>query len=126
MSGSRRRTRAELISLVVALSVLGIVLGVLVSGFGEDDPARPVAAVTEVTPEPNGSHRVTVEVTNEGDRAAAGVQISATLTTTDGEESGDQTIDFLGGGESRTVVFVFTGDPDAGQLDVAVTGFAVP
>jgi len=126
VSGPRPRSRAELISLVLSLMVLAIVLAVLMSGFDRDDPARPVAVVSAVDTGADGSGRVTVEVTNEGDRAAAGVQISASLATSSGEESGDQSIDFLGGGETRTVVFLFTEDPTTGQLDVAVTAFAVP
>jgi uncharacterized protein (TIGR02588 family) len=126
MSAPRSRSRAELISLGVSLVVLAIVLGVLLSGFGRNEAARPVANVTAVETEPDDTYRVTVDVTNEGDRAAAGVQISATLSTGTGEESGDQTIDFLGGGETRTLVFLFTEDPAAGELDIAVTSFAKP
>ena len=66
------------------------------------------------------------EVLTEGDKTAANVQVRAELTI-DGETiDGDQTIDFLSGGEDRALVFVFEQDPANGDVQVLVTSFAKP
>ena len=71
-------------------------------------------------------HVVDVDVSNGGDLTASDVQVSASLIV-DGETTeGDQTIDFLAGGEVEELVFVFADDPADGELTVAVTSFGVP
>lgn len=110
----------------MSLAVLAVIGAVLLAGLGRPEPADPVVSVQELRATPGGSHQVVAEVTNEGDRAAASVQVSATLRIGGEEQVGDQTVDFLGAGEQRTVVFVFADDPARGQLEVVVSGFAVP
>jgi uncharacterized protein (TIGR02588 family) len=45
----------------------------------------------------------------------------------DGESTeGDQSIDFLAGGETEDLVFVFDDAPSDGELTVAVSGYGVP
>jgi uncharacterized protein (TIGR02588 family) len=65
-------------------------------------------------------------VRNEGDRTAANVQVSAELTVGDRSFTGDQVVDFLSGGDDAGLTFVFSEDPAAGELDVAVAGYAEP
>lgn len=119
-------TLAHRVSLGVSVLVLIALAVVLITGVGSGDPARPTATVETVRRLVDGTSHVVVEVVNEGHRAADGVQVSASLTIDGDEQTGDQTIDFLGAGEQRHVVFVFTGDPADGELEVAVTSFAVP
>lgn len=62
----------------------------------------------------------------EGQSTAANVQVAAELVIEDETLAGDQTIDFLSGGETQHLSFVFDSDPATGDLSVAVTGYAVP
>ena len=121
-----QHTLAHRVSLGVSIVVLAALAIVLVAGADGHRPARPVAEIAAVRVAPDETRHVVVEVTNRGDRAAASVQVSVSVTIDGEEQTGDQTIDFLGAGEQRTVVFVVDGDPAEGDLAVRVTGFAVP
>ena len=57
---------------------------------------------------------------------AANVQVLAELIIDGDELTGDQTIDFLSGGEDQHLSFIFDEDPASGELSVVVTGFAIP
>ena len=62
---------------------------------------------------------VLVRVTNHGDRTAEAVQVLAELSRK-GEviEDGEQSVDFLAGGESQELQFVFSEDPSKAELEV--------
>lgn len=126
MTERDQHTFAHRVSLAVSVVVLAALAVALMTGLGRDEPAQPVAEIAEVLVGSDGSRHVLVDVTNQGDLAAAGVQVSASLTIGGEEQTGDQTIDFLGAGEQQTVVFVFDTDPATGDLQVAVTSYAVP
>lgn len=109
-------------SAAVVVSVVALIVAQIP---GHDRPAAPVARVERVR-EVGDAFHVDVTVRNDGDETAANVQVSAELTV-DGEAStGDQTLDFLSGGEHRDVSFVFDQDPELGRLRVVVTGYAEP
>lgn len=124
----RRRSAAEWTSLAVAVIVLALVVVGLIVQIGHgDDPADPVVSVGAARTVPSGAAQVPVEVRNDGDRAAVGVVVSATLTAADGTtQTADQTIDFLGAAETARLVFSFDDDPAAGELEVTIGGFAEP
>jgi uncharacterized protein (TIGR02588 family) len=126
MSERRERTAAEWITFTVAVVILlGLIGAILLEARSTNDPARPVADVT-ATERTGDQYQVTVTVENRGDLAAEAVQVVASLEV-DGETTeGDQTIDFLAGGDDEELVFVFADDPDDGKLSVEVRGFTVP
>lgn len=74
-----------------------------------------------------GQHFVAAKVENTGDETAENVEVLAELTL-DGElvEEGQQTIDFLSGGEVEEVTFVFVEDPRKGHVEVRVVSYGVP
>ena len=126
-AADRQRTPAEWITFGVSLIVLAVFVGLVARELtsGDDAPA-PVASQFGPAREVDGTFFVPVEVVNEGDRTAADVQVSAELTV-DGEvTSGDQVVNFLGGGERRQLTFAFSQDPSSGELVVRVTGYADP
>ena len=126
MSRSRRRSVAEWVTLAASTAVLLVVVALLVVQIGQgDDPAAPVVVVQDVD-EVGDQFHVHVVVTNDGDRTAANVQVVAELDVGGDVVSGDQSIDFLAGGEEADLVFVFGEDPAQGALSVAVTGYVVP
>lgn len=126
MSERRERTSAEWVTFGVAvLLLLAVISAILMEAMRSNDPARPVASV-ERTERVDERYQVTVTVENRGDLAASAVQVRASLEV-DGETSeGDQTVDFLAGGNAEELVFYFDENPDDGELTVDVTGFTVP
>lgn len=128
MSESRPRSAAEWVTFAVTATVVAIVVGLLVAqALGRDDPPAPVATIETDSIVRRGEwFHVPVELHNDGHRAAAGVQVVAELTDDGGVESSEQTVDVLGAGETVHLVFVFSADPAAGELRVAVGSFAEP
>jgi uncharacterized protein (TIGR02588 family) len=121
------RTAAERVTFAVSCAVLLVVVAlVVVQLVGEHDPAAPEAHRVGPVRVVGGQHFVDVAVTNGGDATAANVQVTASLVI-DGESTeGDQSIDFLAGGETEDLVFVFDDAPSDGELTVAVSGYGVP
>lgn len=122
-SGHPPRTGAEWAVFVVAAVVLAGVLGAVTwQWVARNDPAAVSATVAGI------DHRddrflVSVEVHNDGDRSATDVGVSATLDVDGTVTTGDDTIEFLAGGRTETIEFVFTDNPSAGDLTAAVTNF---
>lgn len=122
---SRRpqRTGAEWAVFVVAAVVLAGVLGAVTwQWVAHNDPAAVSATVAGI------EHRddrfvVSVEVHNDGDRSATDVGVSATLDVDGTVTTGDDTIEFLAGGRTETIEFLFRDDPSDGDLTVAVINF---
>ena len=123
MNGS---SAPERVTFAVAAALLRVLVGLIVSQVpGSKEPASPRVKVGEAV-ERDGHFEVPVAVDNRGEETAENVQINATLTVGDTEHTADQTIDFLAGGETEEVVFLFEDDPAEGELDVSVGGFSVP
>ena len=121
------RTSPEWVTFGVATTILLLVVSALVGlSLRESEPATPHARQPGPSREINGRFYVAVDIINDGDEAAAEVQVTAELTIGGVTTSGEQVIDFLGGGESQSVTFVFTDDPATAELSISVTAFAAP
>lgn len=121
------RTGAEWVALAGSCAVLGVlVLLVVLQLIGAQDPAAPTVQSIGESRAVGDLHHVEVTVRNEGDETAEAVQVTAALVVDDETTEGDQTIDFLAGGEEVDLVFVFAEDPGDGDLTVEVSGFTVP
>lgn len=118
---------AEWVSFAASCLVLATVVGLLAADLrGEGSPAAPVAERSgPAISRPDGFH-VPVEVRNEGDAAAADVQVVATLTIDGQDTEGDLTVAFLAGGATEELVFVFPDDPAEGELELRVAGYGDP
>ncbi|CAN5362903.1 MAG: TIGR02588 family protein [Acidimicrobiia bacterium] len=127
MTASRSRTGAEWVTFFVAclvlLGVVGLIAGQII---GDQEPAAPNASVNGEVEARGPRFHVPVLVVNDGDTTAADVQVVAELTIGDETVTADQTIDFLAGGASDDLVFVFEDDPADGDLVVRVGGFSLP
>lgn len=123
------RSAAEWAAFGVALAILFFVVGAITSLWarGDDRPPHVVVEQEGDIRKVGAQFYVPVVVTNRGGRTAENVQILAELTR-DGEvvEDGEQAIDFLAGGETEELEFVFTEDPGSGQFTVRAGSFAVP
>lgn len=121
------RSIPEWVTFGVSAFVLVVtVVTLTVLAFRVDDPAAPTVVLIGETRRVNGQFLVPVDVANRGSEAAAAVQVTAELRIDSEITSGDLSIDFLGGGETTELVFVFSDDPGEGELTVAVAGFAQP
>jgi uncharacterized protein (TIGR02588 family) len=120
------RTTAEWTTFAVAVAVLlAIMAAIGVEAAQHHEEADPVAAI-EGTRRVDSRFHVSVVVENRGDKAAAAVQVVASLVVGGETLEGDQTVDFLAGGDEEELVFVFDQNPDDGDLSVDVSGFTVP
>jgi uncharacterized protein (TIGR02588 family) len=121
------RNGPEWIILGASALILALVVGALVVlAFRTADPAIPAAETPGSARQVGQQFLVPVDIVNHGDLAAAEVQVVAELTIDGVTSTGDQVVDFLGGGERQQLTFVFADDPGDGQLVISVTGFAEP
>lgn len=122
------RSLAEWVTFAVASAVLLVVVGAIASLWMDGAERPPGFAVRTLgVREDEGRFHVRARVENTGDQTAEGVQVVAELTAGHGApEEGEQTIDFLSGGEEEQVEFIFTTDPAGGDLVVDVRSFKVP
>lgn len=134
MTGKQRRAReprsaAEWAAFGIALAFLSVVVGAVGVMWAKDDgrPARLDAARIGAVRAEGGQFYVRVRVSNNGERTAEAVQVLAELTR--GEEvveDGEQSIDFLAGGESADLDFVFSEDPSSGELTLRTASYIRP
>lgn len=114
------------ISLVILLSIFGLVTSFAVSG--DDQPATiSVEALTAEVRFDGGLYYVAVEVTNRGDHTVEDVVVEAELDTGSGTPiTADFTIVFLAGGERVQGTFVFEEDPRQGELTAHAVSYIEP
>lgn len=121
------RSSAEWITFGVAMFILLGVVGLIIAEAATTHtPPQPVATRAAPDRRDGGRFFVPVEVRNHGDKTAAAVQVVARITVGGREHQADQLIDFLAGGESAHVEFVFEEDPSAGAFSVGVASFQEP
>lgn len=127
MSARRIRTGPEWITFAascVVLAALVVVIGWL--WVNDDQPARIQVRTVGVQQIGDDQLEITVDVVNSGDRTAVDVQVIGELITQDGpQQFGEQTVDFLTGGETSTIVFVAP-TADAQSVVVRVGAFSRP
>ena len=133
MSARLPRSRPEWVTFLVSCTVLAVIVVLIASqAAGTLQPAAPTAERSGEVRRVEGRFVVPVRVNNLGDEAAQNVQVIAELRVGDVVETGDQSIDFLSGGDAVTLYFLFDNDPDAptrvGQpeLRIEVSGFTEP
>lgn len=126
MRYDRSRTGAEWASFFASCAVLSLLVGAI--GWiwvTDDDPARMEVRTVGVE-QLAEQLEITVDVVNVGDTTAVDVQVIGELAGADDpRQFGEQTIDFLSGGETATLVFVApTTDPSA--VVVRIGGYSQP
>ena len=91
------------------------------------EPALVNVSAPEVSRRSDGRSYASAEVRNDGDETAEAVQVVAELTV-DGETvaDGEQIVDFLSGGETHEVVFVFDDMAPEAEVLLRVASFTVP
>jgi uncharacterized protein (TIGR02588 family) len=127
MSADRARTGAEWVSFAVSCTVLAaIVAAIGWLWITDSSDAQVEARIVSAQNVQADQIEVTVEVRNTGDRTAIDVQIIGELATEDGpQQFGEQSIDFLTGGEAETLVFIAP-TADDGSIEVRVGSYSRP
>jgi uncharacterized protein (TIGR02588 family) len=123
----RARSSAEWVTFGVSVLVLAVVVALIgVQALSGEDPPAPVARRDGEIDRRGDRWFVPVTLKNEGDATAENVQVTASFTRGDEVIEADQSVDFLSGGETEELEFVFDDDPGTGELEVRVTGYQLP
>ncbi len=126
----QKRTVAEWVTFSVASSILiGVISLVSFTWIKQPVEKPPVLIVTNNKPlrKVNGQYYIPFEVVNEGGETAASVQVIAELRINGKvEETGEQQIEYLSRKEKETGAFIFSKNPEKGELILRVASYKSP
>jgi uncharacterized protein (TIGR02588 family) len=122
------RSLAEKVSFGISLSIVGIIIALILYTWITGDTNPPVLAVTTTqTRQVAQQYYVPFTVTNWGGETAEAVEIVGELSLPGGKtETGMQEIDFLSRQEKRSGEFIFSQNPQQGELTVRVASYRLP
>ncbi|HEX8144111.1 MAG TPA: hypothetical protein VF553_16035 [Pyrinomonadaceae bacterium] len=116
---TKRRTKAEWVSLIISLLLVSGVVCVVVALWLS--PAnRPTSFRVErstIRHEEN-YYYLPIKVTNEGDATGAQVTVEGKLKSGSTEEAASTTFDFIPARSSAEGILIFTSDPTTAQVHV--------
>jgi uncharacterized protein (TIGR02588 family) len=121
-----KRTAAEWTTFTIALSILATIISLVIYTIINDKHQPPLILIIQkqTVRKSNGQYYVPFEVVNQGDETAESVQILAELKVNNKlEETGEQQIDFLASKEKEKGAFIFTENPQEGQLKIRVASY---
>jgi uncharacterized protein (TIGR02588 family) len=120
---------AEWISLGIAVTLLTVVIGLVTFLWASDRQRQPPLLQVNQSKirQVQDQFYVPFEVSNTGGQTAESVQVIAELRV-DGVtvESGEQTFEFLSSQETAGGAFVFTRNPQQGELVIRVASYQNP
>jgi uncharacterized protein (TIGR02588 family) len=126
---NQERSIAEWVTFSAASFILAVIVGLVGYTWLTDKNQPPVVSVTnkQTIREQDGQFYVPFEVVNTGGDTAESVQIIAELKI-DGKvaETGEQQIDFLSGNEKEEGAFIFSQNPNQGNLTIRVASYKLP
>jgi uncharacterized protein (TIGR02588 family) len=124
-----KRAFAEWITFAIASFILAALIGLVLYNWLTKKQEPPIVSIAQstATRQTNNQFYVPFTVTNTGGETAESVQIIAELRL-NGEvlETGEQQIDFLSSGENREGAFIFSRNPQNGQLILRVASYKLP
>ena len=124
-----RKSFAERVSFGISLFIVGIIVALVCYVWATGDNNPPVLSIV-TTPkirEVDRQYYVTFTVSNLGGETAESVEVVAELSISGQEvERGRQEIDFLSRQEQRSGEFIFSQDPQHGELKVRVASYKMP
>ncbi|WP_013324348.1 TIGR02588 family protein [Gloeothece verrucosa] len=129
LSKSRQHLSAEWVTFFIACLIVLTLVGLVIYIWITQEDKPPVLSITSSTEirVAQGQYYVPFEVTNTGGGTAESVQVIGELLI-DGktQEAGEQQIDFLSGGETSKGAFIFTHNPQQGNLMIRVASYKLP
>ena len=124
-----RRTLAERVSFSISLFIVGIIIALVCYTWVTGDNNPPILSITTESKirESDQQYYVPFTVTNYGGETAESVEIVAELFLP-GKiiETGRQQINFLSRQEKSSGEFIFTQDPQQGELNIRVASYKLP
>jgi uncharacterized protein (TIGR02588 family) len=114
------RTKAEWVSLVIAVLLLAAVIGLVVALWMSParNPARFRVDRGAIRSEA-GLYYLQITVINEGDATGAQVSVEGKLTSATGDETSSTTFDFIPARSRAEGTLIFSRDPAAAEVRVA-------
>lgn len=124
----RTRSTAEWVVFAIATAIIAALAGAITWLWAQ--PYDPATVTVQMIDERRVEERQTyipAEVTNHGDETAEAVEVRATMTVGGSVVAeGAQTLDFLSGGRTEKLVFVFDDLPPESELEIRIAGFKIP
>ncbi|MGP1384443.1 MAG: TIGR02588 family protein [Thainema sp.] len=124
-----QRSKAEWVTFIVSILILLSLVGLVIFDWvvNQDRPPAFQIEVTQTARITDERYYVPFVITNTGGRIARTVQVTAELHV-EGEpdETGEQQIDFLSGQERKRGSFIFTHNPQSGELVLRVASYRLP
>jgi uncharacterized protein (TIGR02588 family) len=116
-----------LVAALGAIMVLGAIAQLIYHSVGREQSPPDIRVVAERVVELRQGYLVQFRARNDGQSAAAEVEIEGELAAPDGaSEVSEATLDYLPPRSEREGGLFFARDPRAGQLQLRATGFAAP
>jgi uncharacterized protein (TIGR02588 family) len=121
----KTRTRAEWISLIVSIGLLGVVIGLIIwVWLNEQGTPATFRIERGAIEQVDGQYYLSVTIHNEGDTTASEVTLEGSLEVDGDEETATTTFDFVPGHSDREATLIFSADPSA--ADVRVISYQDP
>lgn len=124
----RGRSPAERVSLGISLFIVGLIIVLICYTWITGDNNPPVLSVSKSqVRQVEGQYYVPFTVTNAGGKTAESVEIVAQLLwKNEITEIGRQEVDFLSRQENRSGEFIFSKNPQQGELTIRVASYKLP
>lgn len=120
---------AEKISFSIAIVIVVLLLGLVIYSWRIQKHKPPILTLTqpEIIRQEQKQFYVPFKIMNEGGETAQSVQVIGELYF-NGEviEQGEQQIDYLSGGESASGAFIFSRNPQEGEVKIRVASYKLP
>jgi uncharacterized protein (TIGR02588 family) len=126
--GQGQRSLAEWTTFGIATAVVAAIAGLVIFDWRTSNEQPPVLTLqqSETIRSVNGQFYLPFTVANSGGETVESVQIVAELQLKGQEETGEQQIDFLSAGETAEGAFIFSQDPQQGDLRLRVASYKLP
>jgi uncharacterized protein (TIGR02588 family) len=124
-----RQSSAEKVSFLLSLSIVAAIAILIGYTWLTGDTNPPTLSVTTGTNirQAEEQYYVPFTLSNVGGSTAESVEVIAQLLLNDGDrETGSQQFDFLSRKEQRNGEFIFTHNPQQGQLIIRVASYKLP
>ncbi|MBD2089924.1 TIGR02588 family protein [Microcoleus sp. FACHB-1515] len=127
---SEPRSLAEWTSFGIASAILAAIVGMVGWLWRDEARQQPPEIAVERSGEirsVSGQFYVPFSVINSGGGTAESVQVMGDLVVNgEVQESGEQQIDFLSGGETEEGAFVFSENPQNGEVVLRIASYKLP
>lgn len=128
-NAQQQRTSAEWVTFGIASAILTAIVGLVFYSWVTQRDQPPVLSIapSATIRQEQGQFYVPFTLSNTGGETAESVQVLAELRINGKvEETGEQQVDFLAGGETEEGAFIFTQNPQQGQLVLRVASYKLP